>query len=163
MVDKKKVESSEIQKMMPNAEEVQRELDSATERAANLTRQLLMFSRRSVLEMRHLDLNDVVSNLLKMLGRLLGEHITLSFDRHRPLPMVEADAGNPPREEASVLPCRKAAVIAPAAFEQVIAGLLGICLEVRIDRLTSLLSALELDRTSGLSLTYRRSVDRIAV
>jgi PAS domain S-box-containing protein len=70
-----------------------KELAVETKRAANLTRQLLMFSRRSVLDVRVLDLNEVVANLLKMLGRLLGEHLTLVFERRSTLPAVEADAG----------------------------------------------------------------------
>ena len=69
------------------------ELMLEAQRAASLTRQLLMFSRRSILEVKALDLNEVVANLLKMLGRLIGEHIRLQFDRHEGLPPVEADPG----------------------------------------------------------------------
>jgi CheY-like chemotaxis protein len=69
------------------------ELKRYAERAAGLTRQLLMFSRRSVLETKVLDLNEVVDNLLRMLGRLLGEHIKLVFERSSNLPAVQADAG----------------------------------------------------------------------
>ncbi len=81
----------------PNLEEeiqeVIKELELEAARAASLTRQLLMFSRRSLLEVKVLDLNEVVANLLKMLGRLIGEHITLRFDRADKLPPVEADPG----------------------------------------------------------------------
>jgi len=70
-----------------------KELEVETKRAANLTRQLLMFSRRSVIQPRIVDLNDLVHNLLKMLRRLLGEHITISFDSQNPLPPVEVDIG----------------------------------------------------------------------
>ena len=77
----------------PETQETLKDLETETKRAASLTRQLLMFSRRSVLEIQVLDLNEVVANLLKMLGRLLGEHITLVFDRNHTLPPVEADAG----------------------------------------------------------------------
>ncbi len=73
--------------------EMLNELQTETKRAANLTRQLLMFSRRSVLEIRTLDLNDIVSNLLKMLGRLIGEHIKLVFEAGSCLPPVAVDAG----------------------------------------------------------------------
>ena len=69
------------------------DLELEARRAANLTRQLLMFSRRSVLQMRPRDLNEVVANLLPMLGRLLGEHIDLSFQRKADLPSVEIDEG----------------------------------------------------------------------
>jgi PAS domain S-box-containing protein len=75
------------------AQNALKELDAEARRAANLTRQLLMFSRRSVLSMRVLDLNEVVANLLNMLGRLLGEHITLISERRGKLPLVEADGG----------------------------------------------------------------------
>ena len=68
-------------------------LEGQAKRAAALTRQLLMFSRRSVLEVRALDLNEVVGAVLKMLGRLLGEDLTLTFERIGNLPTVEADAG----------------------------------------------------------------------
>ena len=53
--------------------EALKELEVETKRAANLTRQLLMFSRRSVIQSRIVDLNELVQNLLKMLRRLLGE------------------------------------------------------------------------------------------
>lgn len=69
------------------------DIDAEAQRAANLTRQLLMFSRRSVLASSPLDLNTVVGNLLKMLNRLIGENVDLRFDRTSALPMVEADAG----------------------------------------------------------------------
>ena len=67
------------------------ELRGGAQRAGNLTRQLLMFSRRSVLDVKTLELNAVVSNLLKMLGRLVGEHIKLQFQIGPSLPLVEAD------------------------------------------------------------------------
>jgi len=70
-----------------------KELDSEARRAASLTRQLLMFSRRSVLSVKPLDVNEVVANLLKMLGRLIGEQIALRFERGSGLPAVMADAG----------------------------------------------------------------------
>lgn len=69
------------------------DLVAEANRAANLTRQLLMFSRRSVLAVRPLDLNEVVANLLKMLGRLIGEQINLRFVGQTGLPSVGADVG----------------------------------------------------------------------
>jgi len=77
----------------PETRESLKELMTEAQRAANLTRQLLVFSRRSVMEIKVLDLNELVANLLKMLGRLIGEHITLEFHRHDALPAVEADPG----------------------------------------------------------------------
>jgi signal transduction histidine kinase/ActR/RegA family two-component response regulator/HAMP domain-containing protein len=65
----------------------------ASERAASLTRQLLMFSRKNVMQPKLLDFRDVVGNLSKMLKRLLGETITLEFNPPAELPLVEADTG----------------------------------------------------------------------
>jgi two-component system, cell cycle sensor histidine kinase and response regulator CckA len=53
------------------------EISKAAERAANLTRQLLTFSRRQLFQPKPTDLNDVVANTTKMLQRLIGEHIGL--------------------------------------------------------------------------------------
>jgi PAS domain S-box-containing protein len=53
------------------------EIAKAAERAANLTRQLLTFSRRQVFQPKPLDLNEVVANTSKMLQRIIGEHIGL--------------------------------------------------------------------------------------
>jgi PAS domain S-box-containing protein len=65
----------------------------AAERAAGLTRQLLTFSRRQVLQTRRVDLNEVVGNMTKMLGRILGEDITLQLN-YAPQPAgVNADPG----------------------------------------------------------------------
>jgi signal transduction histidine kinase len=65
----------------------------ASERAASLTRQLLMFSRKNVMQLKPIDLREVVGNMSKMLHRLLGETILLEFNSSPDLPPVEADAG----------------------------------------------------------------------
>jgi signal transduction histidine kinase/CheY-like chemotaxis protein len=65
----------------------------AAERAANLTRQLLMFSRKNVMQLALLDLREVVTNMTKMLNRLLGETITLRFEPPEKLPLVQGDVG----------------------------------------------------------------------
>jgi len=70
-----------------------KELELETKRAASLTRQLLLFSRRSVMQARVADLNELVHNLLKMLRRLLGENIAIEFDCCTQLPPVEVDIG----------------------------------------------------------------------
>jgi two-component system cell cycle sensor histidine kinase/response regulator CckA len=74
------------------AEDVQ-EIHTAGERAARLTRQLLAFSRRQVLELRIVDLNEVVAGMENMTRRLLGEDITLETSLALPLAMVKVDIG----------------------------------------------------------------------
>jgi two-component system, cell cycle sensor histidine kinase and response regulator CckA len=69
------------------------ELDREASRAAELTRQLLMFSRHSVLTLKPVDVNAVVTGLLKMLGRLIEAHISLGFNAGHDLPRVLADTG----------------------------------------------------------------------
>src|SRR4051812_13126492 len=70
------------------------EIKKAADRATSLTRQLLAFSRRQVLDARVIDLNAVVIDLEKMLRRLIGAHIALVTDCSRPaLPRVRADVG----------------------------------------------------------------------
>ena len=65
----------------------------SAERAANLTRQLLMFSRRQVMLPRDLDLNETVTNLAKMLQRIIGEDVRLEL-RLYPAPLrTRADPG----------------------------------------------------------------------
>jgi PAS domain S-box-containing protein len=56
------------------------EIDKAGRRAAGLTRQLLMFSRQEVVEPVIVDLNDVLTNMEKMLQRILGEDVELKLD-----------------------------------------------------------------------------------
>jgi signal transduction histidine kinase/CheY-like chemotaxis protein/HAMP domain-containing protein len=65
----------------------------AAERAAGLTRQLLMFSRKNVMQLKPLDLQDVVGNMSKMLQRLLGETVTLEFQPTKENTSVLADIG----------------------------------------------------------------------
>jgi two-component system, cell cycle sensor histidine kinase and response regulator CckA len=60
-----------------NAVRSAQQIGQAAERAAGLTRQLLTFSRRQVMQPKRLDLNQLVSNLTLMLGRILGEDTTL--------------------------------------------------------------------------------------
>jgi signal transduction histidine kinase/ActR/RegA family two-component response regulator/HAMP domain-containing protein len=65
----------------------------AAERAAALTRQLLMFSRKNVMQLKPLDLRKVVGNMSTMLQRLLGETIKLQFKPPDELPFVLGDSG----------------------------------------------------------------------
>ena len=69
------------------------EVATAAERAGELTRQLLAFSRKQVLQLRALDLNGVVGGLELMLRRLLGEDIRLSLLLSPRLGAVLADRG----------------------------------------------------------------------
>jgi two-component system cell cycle sensor histidine kinase/response regulator CckA len=67
------------------------QITRAADRAATLIRQLLMFSRKQVMQFRYLDLNDTLRNTLKMLERLVGEHVQISFHEHEFLPTIHAD------------------------------------------------------------------------
>ncbi len=69
------------------------EVQKASERAIGLVRQLLAFSRKQILEPRVIDLNRVVSDVEKMLRRLLGEDIELEVKLAGDLGTVLADAG----------------------------------------------------------------------
>jgi signal transduction histidine kinase/CheY-like chemotaxis protein len=69
------------------------EIDQAAKRAANLTRQLLAFSRKQTLQPTDTDLNDVVANMTRMLHRILGEDIRMSFNYSAPPAWVRADVG----------------------------------------------------------------------
>ena len=68
-----------------------REVSRAAERAANLTRQLLTFSRKQPMQFVRVDLNEVVSNLSGMIGRLIGEDVALHVHFAAHPPMVHAD------------------------------------------------------------------------
>ncbi|MFH0878325.1 MAG: PAS domain-containing protein, partial [Lentisphaerota bacterium] len=67
------------------------EIAKSADRAAGLTRQLLTFSRRQIIQARLLNLNDVLNNMTLMLKRIIGEHIALNFQYQPNLPTVFAD------------------------------------------------------------------------
>ena len=69
------------------------EISKAGNRAASLTRQLLAFSRKQVLQPLVLDLNTIVADIEKMLHRLIGEDIELKTIRCEGLGSVKADPG----------------------------------------------------------------------
>ena len=65
----------------------------ATDRSANLVRQLLAFSRKNVMHPQALNLNEVIANMTAMLIRIIGEHYELQCDADPSLPLIQADAG----------------------------------------------------------------------
>jgi len=79
--------------LSPKATEKVQTIFFAAERAASLTRQLLMFSRKNMIQLKPLDLREVVGNMNKMLSRLLGETISLQFDCPIELPFIQGDGG----------------------------------------------------------------------
>jgi two-component system cell cycle sensor histidine kinase/response regulator CckA len=85
-----------LRKRITNDRQLKKYVDDilkAAERAAGLTRQLLAFSRKQVLQPRVLDLNTVVGEMDKMLRRLIGEDIQLVTVLGDPLGRVQADPG----------------------------------------------------------------------
>ena len=81
---------------LPAHEQARHDVDEAhpaAKRAADLTRQLLAFSRKQVLEPQVLDLNGIVTGIEKMLRRLLGEDIGIAVSLAPDLGRVEADPG----------------------------------------------------------------------
>jgi CheY-like chemotaxis protein len=68
------------------------QISRAAGRAGTLIRQLLMFSRKQVMQFRHLDLNDTLRNTIKMLERLVGEHVQIDFHPQESLPAIHADS-----------------------------------------------------------------------
>jgi two-component system, cell cycle sensor histidine kinase and response regulator CckA len=69
------------------------EIQKASDRAANLTRQLLAFSRRQIMEMKVIDLNGLVKELEKMLRRVIGEDIELVTLLDQNLGKIRIDPG----------------------------------------------------------------------
>jgi two-component system, cell cycle sensor histidine kinase and response regulator CckA len=70
------------------------EIQKAGTHAADLTRQLLMFSRQQVLEPKVVDLNDVIARMDKMLHRVVGEDVELLFIRSTSIGKVRVDPGS---------------------------------------------------------------------
>lgn len=65
----------------------------AVERASNLTRQLLVFSRKESMQAEPVDINTIIGNVSKLLDRLLGENIRMEVQPGTGLPTVDADPG----------------------------------------------------------------------
>jgi len=65
----------------------------AADRAARLTGQLLMLSRKQVMQVRAVDVNDVLLRVVPLLERLVGEAIELDLQLEQTLPSIRADVG----------------------------------------------------------------------
>lgn len=68
-----------------------RAIEKATARAADFVKQLLAFSRNQLLELKALDLNTLLSGFEKMIHRVIGENIEMSFVLTDGLPAIKAD------------------------------------------------------------------------
>ena len=77
-------------RMLPSAENL-REIHHSALHAADLTHSLLAFSRRQILQMRNIRLEEVVARMGKMIARLIGEDIRLDISAAAELPPVRAD------------------------------------------------------------------------
>lgn len=65
----------------------------ATHRATTLVRQLLTFSRREAIQNQYLNLNDLIGGIIKMLRRVIGEHIELIFNPDLDVKNIYGDPG----------------------------------------------------------------------
>jgi signal transduction histidine kinase len=70
-----------------------RQVAAAAERASQLISQLLMFSRKQVMQRRHANLNDIIENIRPMLNGLVGEHVVFEFKPAPDLPALSVDVG----------------------------------------------------------------------
>ncbi len=78
-------------KLDPDTRENLTEIAEASQRAANLTRQLLTFSRKQAIEPRPINLTDLINNLAKMLKRIIGNTVLLQYACRSHTPYVHAD------------------------------------------------------------------------
>ncbi len=85
--------TTSVKDLPTEAREGLEQIRAAAERAANLTRQLLIFSRRQVMQPRDVDLNEIVTSLAKMLQRIIGEDVRLQLNLHPRVLLTRADPG----------------------------------------------------------------------
>ena len=88
--------ASILQRKMPQSDPLQQnttQILAAADRAASLTKSLLAFSRKQVIELRPVDLNDILSGFQKILSRIIGEDITFSLQCHPGDLTILADKG----------------------------------------------------------------------
>ena len=69
------------------------EILRCAERATTLTRQLLTYARRQVMEPVNLNLSALVADLMKLIGKLVGEHIEVKTSLEKNIPTIHADRG----------------------------------------------------------------------
>jgi PAS domain S-box-containing protein len=69
-----------------------REIQKGSERASNLTKQLLAFSRKQMIRPKIVNINDVVENMEDMLRKMIGEDINLDFHLKKSIPLIKADS-----------------------------------------------------------------------
>ncbi len=69
------------------------EIEKASKRAQNLTRQLLAFSRKQIVRLKIININEIISDMGKMLGRLISEDITLKMKLADQIAPIKADPG----------------------------------------------------------------------
>ncbi len=79
--------SATSESVSPEVQEGLLQIYASAERASSLVRQLLLFSSKQIMQSRNLDLNAVVTSLVKMLQRVIGEHIHLQLQLH-PAPLI---------------------------------------------------------------------------
>jgi len=79
--------------LSPRVNDSIKEIALAGERAAKLTRQLMAFSRKQVMQIQTVDLNQVISNFSKMLESALGKQVALTYELFLSSASVRADAG----------------------------------------------------------------------
>jgi len=79
--------------LSPEHKEFADEIGAASQRAAALTRQLLLFGRKEKMHQLDLDLNESINNMTKMLRRTIGENIQMQFKFAMQSLFVHADAG----------------------------------------------------------------------
>ena len=73
--------------------ELLKDIRGASDRAAELTRQLLAFSRRQIIQARAVDLGHLLTNLEKMVGRMAGEQVNCQVVAKPGTPLIQADPG----------------------------------------------------------------------
>ncbi|MEK6696234.1 MAG: PAS domain S-box protein [Candidatus Deferrimicrobiota bacterium] len=69
------------------------EILRCAERASTLTRQLLTYARRQVIELVNLNLSTLVADLMKLIGKVVGEHIEVKTSLEKNVPTIRADRG----------------------------------------------------------------------